>query len=69
MIDMAAGAVIAAARPLTRRVAISSDPEETRPPARLASANTTIATRKTRRRPNRSASRPPSSRKPPYATV
>ena len=60
MIERPVGAVNAAARPLTKRVRISSGPVLTRPPASEASAKTASAIRKTLRRPSRSAVRPPS---------
>jgi hypothetical protein len=65
MSDSAAGAVSAAATPLITRVATSGQPADSSPPAKLAAANTARDSRNTRRRPNRSAMRPPSSRKPP----
>ena len=63
--DMLAGAVNAAAAPLTNRAAISRPGLLTRPPNADTSAKTARATRKTRRRPSRSAARPPSSNSPP----
>ncbi len=69
MIDRAAGAMNAAAMPLTTRVRMSSQPLVTRPPTRLTAAKTTVAQKNIRRRPKRSAARPPRSRKPPYATA
>jgi hypothetical protein len=63
--DMLAGAVNAAATPLTKRAAISSPGLLTSPPKTETSAKTASATRKTRLRPSRSAARPPSSSRPP----
>ena len=67
--DSPAGAVTAAAMPLTNRAAISSPAPLTIPPSREAPANSASATRKTRRRPSRSAARPPSSSRPPYPST
>ena len=65
MIERPPGAVNAAAAPLTKRVAISRVPSSTSPPSSEATVKTASATRKTRRRPSRSAVRPPSSSRPP----
>ena len=65
MIDRLAGAVNAAAAPLRKRVATSSVPSFTSPPAIEASVKTASAPSSTRRRPSRSANRPPSSSSPP----
>ena len=65
MIESAAGAVNAALTPLTNRVAIRNVPSFASPPSIDATTNTPSAIRNTRRRPSRSAARPPSSRKPP----
>ncbi len=63
--DMLAGAVNAAAAPLTNRAAISSPGSLTSPPSTDTSAKTASAIRNTRLRPSRSAARPPSSSRPP----
>ena len=63
--DSPAGAVNAAAMPLTNRAPISRPGLLTSPPNSEATANRPSANRKTRRRPSRSAARPPSSSRPP----
>ena len=63
--DSPAGAVNAAAMPLMNRAAISRPTLLTSPPNSDATANRARAARKTRRRPSRSAARPPSSSRPP----
>ncbi len=65
MIESAAGAVKAALMPLMNLAAISRPPSSTSPPSREATAKTASATRKTLRRPSRSAVRPPSNSRPP----
>ncbi len=65
MIDNAAGAVNAALAPLMKRAAISSEPSLTRPPRADATVNTLSAIKRVRRRPRRSAARPPRRRNPP----
>ena len=65
MRDSAAGATIAAPAPWMTRAAISSAGSLARPPARLASANATRPLMNIRRRPNRSAARPPRMSRPP----
>ncbi len=67
--DMAAGAVKAAAMPLTKRETISRTASSASVPSSDTSANTAIANTSTRRRPNRSAHRPPSNRKLPNARM
>ncbi len=69
MIDSAAGETIAAPVPCTARAAISHGSDWARPPASEASEKTTSPSMNMRRRPIRSASRPPSSRKPPNVSV
>ena len=64
-IERAAGEMIAAPRPWTARAATSVPVEFESPHANDAAANTISPTMKIRRRPNRSATRPPSSRNPP----
>src|SRR6266508_2408580 len=64
-IESAAGVMIAAPSPWTPRAPISDASDHARPAKSEASVNTTIPTRKIRRRPIRSAARPPRSRKPP----
>jgi hypothetical protein len=65
MIERPAGAVNAALTPLMKRVTISSVPSSTSAPRSEATANTPREIKKTRRRPSRSAARPPSRRNPP----
>ena len=64
-IDRAVGVMIAAATPWTTRAAISSGTDPAIPHANEASANSPVPTMNTRRRPSRSAARPPSSSRPP----
>jgi len=68
-IESEAGAMIAPPRPCAARAAISSVCVSANPPASEASANSTRPEMNTRRRPSRSAARPPSSRKPANVTV
>src|SRR3954454_19764782 len=68
-IDRAAGETIAAPRPWTARAVMSHPSDCARPPASEASAKSTRPPMKTRRRPKRSAARPPSSRKPTKVSV
>ena len=63
------GQLIAAPRPWTARAAISSPSDSAKPPASEASANKISPLMNTRRRPSRSASLPPSSRKPPNVST
>ena len=65
MSEKAAGAVNAAAMPLTKREAITIAGSLTSPPARDARAKTASAMSRMRRRPRRSARRPPSSSRLP----
>jgi hypothetical protein len=65
MIERPAGAVNAALIPLTKRVATSSEPSLAKPPSIEATTKTPSEIRNIRRRPKRSAARPPRSRKPP----
>jgi len=67
--DSDVGASTAPPSPWAARAAISQLPPWARPPSRLAAVNSTRPTRKTRRRPNRSAARPPSMRNPAKASV
>ena len=69
MIDSAAGATIAAPRPWTARAAISQPSDWAIPPANEASENTTRPSMNMRRRPSRSATRPPSRRNPPKVST
>ena len=64
-IDSAAGSTIAAPRPCTPRMAIRNDSVVASAQASEAAVNTASPAMRTRRRPSRSAARPPSSRKPP----
>ena len=68
-IDSDAGAITAPPRPWTARATMSTVRLSANPPARLESANSTRPATNTRRRPRRSAARPPSSRKPAKVTV
>ena len=65
MRDSAAGATMAAPAPWRTRAASSSAGSLASPPARLASANATRPMMNMRRRPNRSAARPPRISSPP----
>jgi hypothetical protein len=65
MMEKPVGAVKAAARPFTNRVAMRMAGSSTSPPRRDAAAKTDRAMRKIRRRPRRSASRPPRSSRLP----
>ena len=69
MIDSAAGDTIAAPRPWAARAASSHSSDCAIPPANEASENSTNPSMNIRRRPSRSAMRPPSSRKPPKVSV
>ena len=64
-IDSAVGVMIAAATPWTTRAAISAGTDPAIPHANEASANSAVPTMNTRRRPSRSAARPPRSNRPP----
>ena len=59
------GPAMAAPTPWTARATISSAAESARPPASEARVNTAVPRTNSRRRPNRSPARPPSSRSPP----
>ena len=69
IIDSAAGETIAAPRPCTARATISHPSDWAIPPANDATENSTRPSMNMRLRPSRSASRPPSSRKPPKVSV
>ena len=58
------GERMAAPTPCTARAVIMAQPVGARPHTRLARVNTSSPTRNMRRRPKRSAMRPPSSRNP-----
>jgi len=68
-IDSDAGAMTAPPRPWTARAAISTPWLSARPPASEATLNSASPATNTRRRPSRSAARPPRSRKPAKVTV
>ena len=68
-IESAAGDRSAAPRPWTARAAISHASLWASPPASDATANTISPAMNTRRRPSRSARRPPSRRKPPKVST
>ncbi len=65
MIDRPAGAVKAAAMPLTKRVMTSTVPSSTTAPSADATVKTASAAISVRLRPSRSATRPPSRSRPP----
>src|SRR5512132_1693525 len=64
-IDSAAGVITAAPSPWNERAAIRDPSDQARPASSEESENRTMPARKSRRRPSRSAARPPRSRKPP----
>ena len=68
-IESADGEISAAPRPCSARALTSQMSLWARPPASEANANSHIPAMKMRRRPSRSARRPPSSRKPPNVSV
>jgi hypothetical protein len=65
MIDRLAGVRNPALIPVTNRARISIQPSVASPPRPEKPMNTASHSRNIRRRPNRSAARPPSSTKPP----
>jgi hypothetical protein len=65
MIDTAAGTVSAAPTPCSPRATTSGAAEGARPQASDIAPNATSPATNMRRRPSRSAARPPSRRKPP----
>src|SRR5437764_225424 len=67
-IERAAGSVIAAPRPGARRAPTRTQELPASPPISDEMPITTIPAMSTRRRPSRSAARPPSSMKPPYVS-
>jgi len=69
MIASVAGETIAAPTPCTARAAMSTPIEPAMPQTSEASENSAIPTMNIRRRPSRSAARPPSSRSPPNVIV
>ena len=69
MIDSVAGDSTAPPRPWTARAPISSPRESASAQASEDSANSAVPARNTRRRPSRSAERPPSIRKPANVSV
>ena len=72
-IDSAAGDIMAAPRPCKHRNAISEPSDQASPLSSELTVNRSSPAMKRRRRPNRSASRPPSRRNPPkkieYAVI
>ena len=68
-IDSADGASSAAPRPCSARAAMSCSSVCDRPPSSDATENSTRPYMNSRRRPSRSAIRPPSSRKPPNVSA
>ena len=68
-IESAAGEIVAAPRPWIARAPISEASLQASPQSSEPIVNTTRPTMKTRRRPRRSAVRPPSSRKPPKTSA
>ena len=69
MTESAAGETIAAPSPCTARAAISQPGDCASPHASEATVNSTTPASSTRRRPSRSAARPPSSRQPPNVST
>jgi hypothetical protein len=69
MIASVAGEMIAAPSPCTARAAIRTPIEPESPQASDATEKSATPNMNTRRRPSRSAARPPSSRKPPKVIV
>ena len=67
--ESAAGATSAAPRPWPAREATSQTAFCASPPSSEATTNSAMPIMNSRRRPSRSASRPPRSRKPPNASV
>jgi hypothetical protein len=65
MIESPAGARNPALTPVAKRARMSIQPSVARPPRPEKRRNTTSQPRNMRRRPSRSAARPPSSTKPP----
>jgi hypothetical protein len=61
--------MIAAPRPCVARAPISAPSLHAKPDSSEAMLKTTMPTMKTRRRPSRSAARPPSSRNPPNSNA
>ena len=68
-IDSAAGVITAAPRPWNARAAISEASDQARPARSDEIVKTTMPIRKMRRRPSRSAARPPRSRNPPNTSA
>jgi hypothetical protein len=72
-IDSAAGSTSAVPSPWIPRITMRKMSEVARPPASEAAVNTARPAMSTRRRPSKSAARPPRSRKPakvsPYAVT
>jgi hypothetical protein len=68
-IESAAGEMIAAPSPCAALAAISWPSVAAKPAAREATATSISPAMKTRRRPSRSAVRPPSRRKPPKVST
>jgi hypothetical protein len=68
MIASVAGETIAPPKPCSARKTISASPLDESAQASEPPVKSTIPTMKTRRRPSRSAARPPRSRKPPKAS-
>jgi len=64
-VDSAAGVIIAAPSPWASRAPISMAALAASPPASDDSPNSAVPAISIRRRPNRSAARPPTSRNPP----
>lgn len=62
--ESAAGVMKAAAMPVTNRATISVQPSVAKPPSPEKARKTVSQSRNIRRRPSRSAARPPSSVKP-----
>ena len=69
MIESAVGATSAPPRPWTPRATTSHVSQVASPQSREAPLKSARPSRNSRRRPNRSPARPPSSRKPPNVSV
>jgi hypothetical protein len=68
-IDSAAGRTIAAPSPCRKRIGIKTESAVASPQPSDAAVNTNRPAIRMRRRPRRSAARPPSSRKPPKVSA
>ena len=69
MMDRAVGVMIAAPAPWSTRAASSAAGVQARPQSSEAAVNSAIPVMNTRRRPSRSAARPPTSSSPPNTSA